>query len=92
MAWKQVWKNAAFAIDVEWTNSQNPIDNTTTYTVHQLRCRSLASTASFTRTQGIDAGIATITAQRVIKKDLAGTCKANSSKTWNLANDSRVYP
>ncbi len=90
MAWKQVWKNAAFAIDVEWTYSQNPVDNTTTYTVHQLRCRSLASTASFTRTQGIDAGIATITEQRVIKKNLAGTCNANSSKTWNLANDSRT--
>ena len=91
MAWKQVWSNSVWALDVEWSYKQDPIDNTTTYTVTQLRARSLSSAASFSRSQGIDAGIATITAQRVVKKNLAGSCSAKGSKVWNLANDSRTF-
>lgn len=91
MAWKQVWSNSVWALDVEWSYKQDPIDNTTTYTVTQLRARSLSSAASFSRSQGIDAGIATIAAQRVVKKNLAGSCSAKGSKVWNLANDSRTF-
>ena len=91
MAWKQVWSNAGFAIDVEWSYSQNPIANTTTYTVSRLRCRSLTSASDFYKNQGVTAGIATITDQRTLKKNLAFSVKPNSYGILNLANDSRTF-
>lgn len=90
MAWKQVWKSSWFAVDVEWSYSQNKVANKTTYTVHQLRIRSLTSSSDIYVSRAV-AGIATITAQRKTSSPHKISLKGNGTVTLNLANDSRTF-
>ena len=43
MAWKEVWNNSYYKIEVEYTMTKNVIANTTTFTAKQIRITSVNS-------------------------------------------------
>lgn len=88
-AWKQVWTNSYYALDVEWQYRQDPVANRTEYRTTRWRCRSLVATYSLSAPVCI-CGIATITAQRKTSVHSV-TVPSAGNAVVNLTDDSRVF-
>ena len=103
--WTEVWKNTAYALDVQWRHKKDPIANKIWYSVCQWRIRKLGSDWFYDADCPI--GIASITADRaIVKKSVnlqsvtsvihnltdvgrEAVCKANG--TWNGTAYLHVY-
>jgi len=88
-AWKQVWTNSYYALDVEWQYRQDPVANRTEYRTTRWRCRSLKSGYSLSAPTCV-CGIATITAQRKTSAHSV-TVPSQGNAVVNLTDDSRVH-
>lgn len=85
--WAQVWSNGDYKVEVQWRYQQDVANNKTRYAVQQLRVTSLDK-AHYFYNASATAGIAVITGTRETSK-VSANVKANSSQTFNLADDAR---
>ncbi|MCR0334113.1 hypothetical protein MKA37_23535, partial [[Clostridium] innocuum] len=97
MAWKEVWNNSYYKIEVEYTMTKNVIANTTTFTAKQIRITSVNSYYSCNNAAGT-VGIG-------VKSDIRGTqTKAINvgggksqtidlyDKTWTIGHNASGTP
>lgn len=88
-AWKQVWTNKYYALDIEWTYRQDPVANKTEYTATRWRCRSLVAGYSLSAPTCV-VGMGTISSQhptwtKSVTVPSLGNC------VLDLTNQGRVF-
>ena len=88
-AWKQVWTNKYYALDIEWTYRQDPVANQTEFAATRWRCRSLVAGYSLSAPTCV-VGMGTISSQHPTWT-MSVTVPSLGNSVLDLTNQSRVF-
>lgn len=97
MAWKEVWNNSYYKIEVEYTMTKNVIANTTTFTAKQIRITSVNSYYSCNNAAGtVGIGVKSDIRGTQTKAINVGDGKSQTidlyDKTWTIGHNASGTP